>query len=143
MAFIDLFDSADKKKKLSHIKNLVVLAASDGEIDKSEFDLILSIGKRIGLSPDELHRIVKRPDSVNFRAPDSVRLRIEQLLEMVFVMMVDGEIHENEVALCKLTAMRLGFKPQVIDKMVKDIIDMIVQGLAIDLVLSNLERKYA
>jgi len=143
MALIDLFDSGDKKKRLSHIKNLVALAASDGEIDKNELDLILRIGAQVGLTREELLRIIQRPQSISFRAPDSFRERIEQLYDMVLIMMIDGEIHENEVALCKLTAIRLGFKHQVIEKIVEDVIDMIAKGLALEMVLSDLERQYA
>lgn len=143
MALIDLFDSGDKKKRLSHIKNLVALAASDGEIDKNELDLIFKVGARVELSRDELLRIIQRPSSIDFKAPDNFRERIVQLYDMVLIMMIDGEIHDNEIALCKITAMRLGFKHQIIDKMVVDVIDMIIRGLALDIVLSNLERQYA
>jgi len=143
MALIDLFDSGNKKKRLSHIKNLVALAASDGEIDQNELNLIFSIGEKVGLSRDELLRIIQRPNSISFRAPDYFRERIEQLYDMVLVMMIDGEVHENEVALCKLTAIRLGFKHQVIDKMVHDVIEIIAKGLALELVMSDLERQYA
>lgn len=143
MGLIDLFDKGDKKKRLSHIKNLVALAASDGEIDKNELDLILRIGEKVGLSREGLIRIVKRPDSIYFRAPDDFREKIEQLYDMVLVMMIDGDIHENEVALCKVIAMKLGFKHQVIDKIVMDVINMIAKGLALETVLSDLERQYA
>jgi uncharacterized tellurite resistance protein B-like protein len=143
MALIDLFDSGDKKKRLSHIKNLVALAASDGEIDNNELNLIFKIGARVGLSRDELLRIIQRPSSIDFKAPDYFRERIEQLYDMVLIMMIDGEIHENEVALCKLTAMRLGFRHQIIDKMIMEVIEMIVKGLALEIVLANLERQYS
>ena len=140
---MDLFDSGDKKKRLSHIKSLVALAASDGELDESELALIFKIGARVGLSRDELLRILQRPESVSFRAPSNFSERIEQLHDMVLVMMVDGEIHENEVALCKLVAMRLGFKHEIIDQMVHDIIEMLLKGLALEIVLSNLEKEYS
>ena len=142
MALLDLFDSGDKKKRLSHIKNLVALAASDGEIDKNEIDLILNIGAKIGLSHKELWRIIERPDSISFRAPNSFREKIQQLYDMVFVMMIDGKIHENEIALCKLTAIKLGFQHQIIDEMVLQIIDMIAKKLDPDYVLSDLEKQY-
>jgi len=143
MALIDLFDSGDKKKRLSHIKNLAALAASDGEVDNNELELLFRIGERVGLSRDELLRIIHRPNSISFRAPDYFRERIEQLFDMVLIMMVDGKVHENEVALCKLTAIRLGFKHQVIDEMVHDVMDAIAKGLALEIVLSDLERQYA
>lgn len=138
MKFLELFDSRDKKKRLSHIRNLVALACADGSLDKNEMDLIFKIGVRAGLSPDELHRIFQRPDSIDFYPPDSFRERIEQLYDMVMVMMVDGELHDNEIALCKLTAIKLGFKHQIIDKMVHDTVEMIAKGIAVDIALARL-----
>jgi len=138
MKFIELFDSRDKKKRLSHIRNLIALACADGSLDKSEMDLIFKIGVRAGLSPDELHRIFERPDSIAFYPPDSYRERIEQLYDMVMVMMVDGEFHKNEIALCKLTAIKLGFRHQVIDKIVHDTVEMIAEGIATEIALARL-----
>lgn len=138
MKFIELFDSRDKKKRLSHIRNLIALACADGSLDKSEMDLIFKIGVRAGLSPDELHRIFQRPDSIAFYPPDSYRERIEQLYDMVMVMMVDGEFHKNEIALCKLTAIKLGFRHQVIDKIVHDTVEMIAEGIATEIALARL-----
>lgn len=138
MKFLELFDSRDKKKRLSHIRNLVALACADGSLDKNEMDLIFKIGVRAGLSPDELHRIFQRPDSIAFYPPDSFRERIEQLYDMVMVMMVDGDLHGNEIALCKLIAIKLGFKHQIIDKMVHDTVEMIAKGIAVDIALARL-----
>lgn len=138
MKFIELFDSRDKKKRLSHIRNLVALACADGSLDKNEMDLIFKIGIRAGLSADELNRIFQRPDSIAFFPPDSFRERIEQLYDMVMVMMIDGKLHENEIALCKITAIKLGFRHQVIDKIVHEVVKMIAEGIAADIALSKL-----
>lgn len=138
MKFIELFDSRDKKKRLSHIRNLVALACADDSLDENELNLIFKIGVKGGLSPDELQRIFKRPESIPFYPPDSYRERIEQLYDMVMVMMVDGKLHENEIGLCKLTAIKLGFKQDIIDKMVLNTIDMIAKGIAADIALTRL-----
>ena len=138
MNFLELFDSRDKKKRLSHIRNLLALALADGSIDKSELDLIIRISVKSGLTPDEMNRILERPDSVKFYPPDNDSDRIEQLYDMVLVMMVDSELHENEIALCKLTALRLGFKHQIIDRMVSDITGIIMKGIALEMALSEL-----
>ena len=37
-------------------------------------------------------------------------------------MMCDGDIDDNELTLCKATAIELGFKQEVIDAMILDII---------------------
>lgn len=138
MKFIELFDSRDKKKRLSHVRNLVALACADGSLDKAEMELIFNIGVKAGLSPDELNRIFQRPNSISFYPPDSYRERIEQLYDMVMVMMVDGALHDSEIALCKLTAIKLGFNHKIIDKMVHDTVEMIAKGIAADIALSRL-----
>ena len=141
MKLLELFDSRDKKKRLSHIRNLVGLACADGKLEKSELDLIFHIGIKGGLTPDELNRIVERPDSILFAPPDSYRERIEQLYDMVLVTMVNGEIHDNEIIVCKLIAERLGFKHQIIDKMIHDVIESIAKGIAADIAISQLLRS--
>ncbi len=87
-------------------------------------------------------RIVEKPESISFKVPDNFNEKIEQLYHMVMIMTVDGKTHKNEIALCKLTAMKLGFKPEIIDKMVTDIIYMIAKRMAFDVMKSNLEKKY-
>lgn len=141
MSFLDLFDSRDKKKRLSHIRNLIMLALSDGTFDKSEMELITKIGISAGLTPNELQRIFARPDSIDFYPPETYRERIEQLYDMVLVMMVNTEIHENEILICKLIAEKLGFKHTIIDKMVRDTIDMIINGIAFDIAVNELLRN--
>lgn len=97
MKFVELFDSRDKKKRLSHIKNLIALGLADGYLDKDETNLIFRIGINAGLTPNDVQRLLERPESIQFYPPDSYRERIEQLYDMVMVMMVDGEFHENEI----------------------------------------------
>ncbi|MCS7035700.1 MAG: hypothetical protein RMJ33_05225 [Saprospiraceae bacterium] len=138
MGFWDIFDSRDKKKRLSHIKNLIVLACADGEVDKNELGLIFRIGINAGLTPEELNRILERPDSVKFYPPESYKERIEHLYDMVMVMMVDGEINEGEMAFCKVVAMELGFSHEIIDQMVRDLVEMVARGLALEVALQRL-----
>lgn len=138
MKFKELFDSRDKKKRLSHLRNLIALSLADGLMDNHELDLIFHIGINAGLAPDELERLFQRPDSIKYFAPESYRDRIEQLYDMVMVMMADGEIHENEMRVCKTIAIKLGFKSQIIDKMVLDIINQIAQGVSAEIAIEQL-----
>lgn len=138
MKFLELFDSRDKKRRLSHIKNLVALACADGSLDNREMDLIFKIGVRAGLSPGEIERIFDRPESVPFYPPESYRERIEQLYDMVMVMMVDGELHDKEISFCKFTALKLGFSHKIIDSMINHIIETINNGIASEIALRKL-----
>lgn len=139
----ELFDSRNKKKRLSHMRNLMILGFADGQLSKQEKDLIFNIGLRSGLTPDELARIQQRPDSIKYFPPESYKERIEQLYDLVLVMMVDGEIHKNELAICKGLAVNLGFRHEIIDKMIMDTINLIAEGIATDMAMNKLMQLIA
>lgn len=138
MKLLELFDSRDKKKRMSHIKNLLALAFADGHFDDNERDLITRIGINSGLKLDEVDRIFNRPESVKFYPPESFKERAEQIYEMVLLMMIDGEIDANEIVFCKFMAEKLGFRHQIIDVLVKDIINAIAEGIAFEILMHDL-----
>ena len=129
MGLFDIFDSKEKKKRLSHMFNLLAVACADGVLEQAEIDLLLQIGKRMGVSYDELKRVIERPGSVKFTAPETNEERIALLYDMVLVMMVNGDIDEGEVLYCKNIAQKLGFSHKVIDVIVSKVIELVKQGV--------------
>ena len=123
MGLFDLFTSKSDREKLSHLKTLVALAVSDGKVEKSELLALATICRREGLTESDLKKCFENPDSISFVAPNDDKTRIVYLKDMVCLMMCDGNINENEFAICKLTAEALGFKHEVIDAMILDIIE--------------------
>jgi hypothetical protein len=142
MAFLDIFDGSEKKKRLSHIKNLLILSGRDGRITQEEINLIFSIAIEKDISQEEFQRIVDRPDSISFYPPTSFHERIDQLIDLVKVMMVDGEIDEDEIIFCKTVAEKLGFNHRIIDKIVHDIIKIVIQGVARDIAIARLLKSF-
>ncbi len=138
MSLLDYFDSRDKKERMSYVLNLFAVAAADGHIDSSEQEIIFNIAARHGLTTAELERILKRPESISFTPPATDRARIEQLIDMVLVMMVDGEIDAREYALCKLMAKMLGFRHEVIDAMIIAVIEAIKKKIRTELAIEQL-----
>jgi uncharacterized tellurite resistance protein B-like protein len=138
MGLFDLFDSKEKKRRMSHMLNLITVACADGKLEQSEIDIILQIGTRLGVSADELRRIIERPGSISFTAPDNDRDRIALLYDMVLVMLVNGDIDENEVLYCKNTAVRLGLSSKVIDVIVVKIIELAKQHVETDKAVDDL-----
>lgn len=123
MGIFDFFSSKTNKEKLSHIKALVALAMADGKLEKSEMAAIASVCSREGVSENEIKKILENPDSVDFVPPTSDGKKLQYLRDMCLLMMVDGDMDKNEILVCKLTAEALGYRHELIDKIVKDIID--------------------
>lgn len=131
MGIFDFFSSKTDKEKLSHIKSLVALSMADGKVEKMELASIAAVCSREGISQLEVEKILQNPDSVDFVPPKSKEKRVQYLKDMCLLMMSDGHIDENEVAVCKLTAEALGFRHEIIDAMVIKLIDELKTELGI------------
>ncbi len=125
MGIFNFFTSKSDKQKLSHIKSLIALAMADGKVEKSELAAIAAVCSREGVTESELKNLLENPKSVNFTPPTDHRTKVMYLKDMCRLMMIDGNIDENEVLVCKLTAESLGFRHEVIEAMVVDIIEEI------------------
>ena len=110
-----------KSTARSHVKNLIEMAAVDGNFDSSELDLLKSIAKRNGISEGQLSGIRKNPEGIKFEIPDDVKEKFEQFYDLVHMMIVDKNIHEEEVNLCNLFAVKFGYKREIIKELVESI----------------------
>lgn len=122
MSIFDIFSPGKKKAKLSHLKSLVALSMADGKVEKSELAAIAAVCSREGISESDFKKCIENPNSIEFNPPKDNETRIKYLRDMVVLMMCDGDIDDNEMLVCKMTAEALGFKHEVIDAMVLDII---------------------
>lgn len=129
MSFIDLFKSRESREKLSHLKNLMAVAFADGKLEKSEMTAIATVMARDGLTESDLKRCIENPEGIEFLPPKTDSQRIAYLKDMVLLMMCDGDIDDREIALCKVTAIALGFKQEVIDALIFDIINEIKRNM--------------
>jgi uncharacterized membrane protein YebE (DUF533 family) len=121
-------NARDKMKQKSHIRNLLGIAITDGSFDSKEKELIMEIGKRSGISQDELKEIDLHPASVSFIKPESNRERIEQLYDLVLLILINDEIAKNETSLCKSFAVKLGLEMKTINTVLPHLIKSISAG---------------
>lgn len=129
MGFWDLFTSKEKKAKLSHLKNLVVLSLADGKVEKTELAAIASVMSREGLTEDDLQKCLENPGDIKFVAPDTDATKLRYISDMVMLMMVDGDLDDKEFVLCKATAEALGYRHEVVDAMILGIVAKIKESL--------------
>ena len=129
MSLIDLFKSRESREKLSHLMNLVAVAFADGKLENNEMAALTTVMARDGLTASDLERCIKKPQGIKFLPPETPGKRVVYLKDMVLLMMCDGDIDDRELALCKATAIALGFKHEVIDAMIMNIITDIKRTL--------------
>lgn len=131
MNLLNLFTSKNKKVKLAHLKRLLAVAAADGVILDSEKEALTLIMVREGLTPSDLERCFKKPEGIEMIAPDNVEIKHVYLRDMVHLMMIDGDIDKNEMLVCKLAAIELGYRPEIIDKIILETIVEIKASLGL------------
>lgn len=116
-------DNTQENQRLGQIKNLVMLAAADGHLTDSELAVLLAVASRENISPDEFNKVIDDPDSVNIDLPEDEDTKLAYLRDMVALMMIDGELDEEEMAICKIYAMALGYRSSIVDGMIAGVID--------------------
>ena len=132
------FDDEKAKIRKSHINNLITLALIDGNLDKTEQDLLYNVASQWGITPKEFQYILKNPKKVKFNPPTTKDERVHQMLDLIYMMMIDGKIQEREMDLVKTLAPSLGFPPSAVDKTVNYIIDGINQHMKRDFIAQQI-----
>ncbi len=118
-------NNAQDIQRLGQLKNLVMLAAADGHLTDSEMAVLLAVASRENITPDEFNKVMDDPDSVNITLPEDEDSKLAYLRDMVAMMMIDGELDEQELAICKLYAIALGYRGSIIDGMIAGVIDQL------------------
>ncbi len=112
-----------EKQRLGQLKNLVMLASADERFTDSEMAVLLAVASRENITPEDFNQVMENPDSINIVLPEDEDTKLAYLRDMVAMMMIDGELDEQEMAICKLYAMALGYRGIIVDGMIAGVID--------------------
>ncbi|MCF2501690.1 hypothetical protein [Dyadobacter chenhuakuii] len=134
-------EPSELKRKKSHLKNLFSIAMSDGRLENEEFEFMLSVGNKLYLDSSVVQHVIQFPDDITFYIPTHDREKLDQIYDCVCMALIDGEINDREISTCKLIAVKLGFRPVIIDKMVDQIIRSILKGISSDIALSMILKE--
>ena len=105
----------------SHMKNLIEMAAVDGNFDTTENDLLKKIAKRNSISETHLKEIHKNPQAVKFQIPADKIEKFQQFYDLVHMMSIDNTIHDEEMKLCNLFAVKFGYPREKAGEVIKSI----------------------
>ncbi len=110
-----------KSSAHSHMKNLIEIAAADGNFDQVEYDLLLKIAKRNGISASKLKAIKNDNSRIEFEVPIDQLEKFTQMYDLVHMMIIDNEIHSEEMKLCNLFAIKFGYQKSKVDELISTI----------------------
>jgi uncharacterized tellurite resistance protein B-like protein len=105
----------------SHMKNLIEMAAIDGNFDLVEYDLLKKIAKRNNISETQLKAIHENPAKVDFQLPAEKQEKFDQFYDLVHMMSIDNSVHDEEMKLCNLFAVKFGYSREKAAEIIKTI----------------------
>ncbi|MGC4020884.1 MAG: hypothetical protein QM734_02555 [Cyclobacteriaceae bacterium] len=135
---LGLFNSGKASAK-SHMKNLIEMAAVDGNFDNVEYDLLKTIAKKNNISESQLKSIRNNPGDVQFELPADSRERFHQFYDLVHMMSIDKQIHPEEMKLCDLFAVKFGYPKNKSHELIQSIRSNIQNGQTSDETLKRVQ----
>ncbi|MBP7828472.1 MAG: hypothetical protein KA248_01000 [Kiritimatiellae bacterium] len=109
-------------EKMSHFRNLALVALRDGKLAGAERDLLNYLARKWGLSDAQVEEVLAHPDRVKLSIPRDEPSRFQQLYDLVDMMIIDGVLGAQEKALCVSFAMALGMDSGLIPVIVEEIV---------------------
>ena len=119
MGLFSVFQSNEKKKNKSYIKNLLEVAIADGKLDESELSVIINIAANFDMTKDEVLNIKDNHPTIEFTPPSSYSAKVKLLEDLVKIMIADKQIDENEIKICKDLALKLDIAPVIVDELIQ------------------------
>jgi hypothetical protein len=103
----------------SHMRNLIEMAAADGNLTAEEQRLLEYAAYRNNISAEELKEIQADASKVRFDVPGNEEDKFTQLYDLVHMMTVDKDIHGEELRLCEIFAIKFGYRKEVVRQMIE------------------------
>lgn len=94
---------------INHLKNLVVLAYSDGVFEEAELNNLRNAANELGVSQEQLDVWIKDADNIVLSMPQNDGEREKQLIGMIRMATSDGYFSQDEYDLCLRIAEKLGY----------------------------------
>lgn len=102
----------NNKKNISRFYSLIAIAFADGVIHENERTFLYLKGKDYNLSTEEIDLAIEHAGDLKFEIPEGEEERETFLTEIVYMAMIDGDVHPTERQFCMKVAEKLDFSDE-------------------------------
>lgn len=124
-----------------HFLDLYHMALTDMGVDVKELELLYRIGVERGLSPEEIDRVIVRPDEIGLHIPSSVPEKAEYLYDLVRMAWADGRMTTEEEHLLTQLCTKFGFAKENIPAIIGFFVEQCGQGVSVEEVKRIVEEN--
>jgi len=104
--------------KYGHVRNLINLAKSDGNLNVAELTYIVWVSQKLGMSQGELEQLVNEEQD-SYSVPFNKEDRLKQFHELINIIFVDGIVAYEEVQYLSEIANKMGLNPEGTQKLMQ------------------------
>lgn len=110
--FDDLFVSSQNKK---HLTNLLSLAKVDGFFHLHEYELLLALARKFGVSSEYLQKLQKSAEPISLSLPKKPLEKFHYWYDLLTMVLADGVVHEKEIAFVEKLSQVFRYTSQIIE----------------------------
>ncbi len=104
--------------KRDHFANLLAVAYADGILKPQEIDFIAQKAVEYGLEDSEVKKLLENIDRLQFVVPINQEDKEQQLTDVIYLTMIDGQIDQREYQLCLRIAEKLDLGQSYLDHLI-------------------------
>lgn len=105
-------------EKRQIISDMIAIAKADSELHEREYDFIIAVAERLGLSKEDVDHIHANPSKVNVLKTEIQR--ITQFHRLLLLINVDQETHFAEMDALRNYGLKLGIRPEAIEQVLNE-----------------------
>lgn len=130
-----LFETGEQSRQKGHFRNLVLLARIDGNVSIQESQLLQRIARRLSITDEQVQEIFDHPEDYPMIPPVSREERYERFVQLIQLLVADGNADKKEENLVRKLGVALGFTPERIDEKFPIILEHLHKGMTRESVL--------
>lgn len=108
-------------ENLQIISDMLLMAKADKHLHEREYDFILVVARRMGISKDEVDALIKNPQDKMVYKTEMQRLT--QFHRLLLVMNVDEETQFVEIDMLRNYGLKLGIRPEAVQQILSEMAD--------------------
>jgi uncharacterized tellurite resistance protein B-like protein len=111
---IGFFEHQYLSFKKNHIRNLLSLAKTDGDMHPKEEELLFKIGRRYGLKDRQIKNIIDSKEPHTIIIPDNHNDKMNLIYDLLLMIHADDKVVKNEVSFVEDAVNKFGMKKEMV-----------------------------
>jgi uncharacterized tellurite resistance protein B-like protein len=118
----------ENKVNKQHFKNLLSVAYADGILDRAELEFLFKKSDKYYISAEDVEGLIENTIHITPLEIADRDDRAKKMLELIQMMLIDGEASEIEKRLCASFGVSIGFLAEKVEAIVDSVIHMLDDG---------------